>query len=89
MALIGRVFGEFCKDLVFVMTGGCQKGVEMCPCCRLSAALSKLKCCGLPEITDSECGIQVAQLSRTSFSIKSYLNIDIFSDQEAGRWRGS
>lgn len=67
MALIGRVFGEFCKDLVFVMTGGCKKGVEMCPCCRLSAALSKLKCCGLPEITDSECGIQVAQLSRQVF----------------------
>ena len=50
MALIGRVFGEPCKELAFVMAGGCKKGVEMCPCCRLSAALSKPNCCRLPEM---------------------------------------
>lgn len=93
MALIRRVFGEPCKELAFVMAGGCKKIVAMCPSCRLSAALSKLKCCRLPEIIDGEYGIQIAQLSRTSFSTKSYLNINIFSDQEAGwgrrSWKGS
>ena len=67
--------------------GGCKKDMEMCPhnITYRSAALSKLKCCRLPEIIDRECGTQVAQLSRASFSIKSYLNINIFSDQEAGQ----
>lgn len=46
MALIGRVFGELCKELIFVIIGGCKKGVEMCPCCRLSAALSNWSAAG-------------------------------------------